>query len=172
LVNNPNDQDLNSLVGRALTELQSFREAIPFLENVVSGSNSDASSRAWALNYLGKCNFALGDYTNSKSNFQKCIELNATKNATNSSSGWMGALGFDPFYSDWRIIETGHFIFHFPPNIRISNVDEFAEEREVALVNINSFFASSLPKKIDYFLWNSELDAQSVGISKLGFAKP
>ena len=40
LSSNHDDPDLNSLIGRSLTELQSFEEAIPYLENVVSNSTS------------------------------------------------------------------------------------------------------------------------------------
>ena len=172
LESNPNDPNLNSLTGRSLTELQSYIEAVPYLQNVVSNIAADASSKAWALNYLGKCYFALGEYEKSRNNLVECIELNATKNATNSSRGWYGVFGFDSYFNGWKTIETEHFIFHIQPNTKIRGLEKFIEERKDAFTKINSFFESTIPKKIDYFFWNSNSDAKNVGIPELGYAKP
>ena len=169
---NSNDPDLNSLAGRSLTELQNYYEAVPYLENVVSNNATDAPSKAWALNYLGKCYFALGDYRKSQNCLEECFELNATKNATNSSKGWYGVFGFDSYFDDWKTIETEHFIFHIQPNTKIRGLEKFIEEREDAFTKINSYFGSSIPKKTDYFFWNLNRDAHNVGIEELGYAKP
>jgi len=172
LANNSDDPDLNSLIGRSLTELQSYNEAVPYLQNVVSNNATDAPSKAWALNYLGKCYFAIGEYSKSQNCLIECIELNATKNATKSSIGWFGVFGFDSYFNDWKTIETKNFIFHIQPNTKIRGPKEFIEEREDAFTKINSYFESTIPKKIDYFFWNSNRDAQNVGITELGYAKP
>jgi len=172
LADNPDDPDLNSLVGRSLTELQDYYEAVLYLQKVVSYDASDPPSKAWALNYLGKCYFALGEYDKSQKYLEECIELNATKNATNSSTGWYGVFGFDSYFNDWKIVEKEHFIFHIQPNTKIKGLENFIEEREDAFTKINSYFGSTIPKKIDYFFWNSNRDAQNVGIQELGYAKP
>ena len=79
---------------------------------------------------MGKCYFALGKYDKSQNCLEECIELNATKNATNSSNGWFGVFGFDPYFNDWKIIETEHFIFHIQPNTKIKGLEEFIKERK------------------------------------------
>ena len=172
LNNNPDDPDLNSLIGRSLTELQSYFEAIPYLQKVVSNIATDASLKVWALNYLGKCYFASGEHDKSRNCLIECIELNATKNATKSSTGWYGVFGFDPYFNDWMTIKTEHFVFYIQPDTKITDPERFIEEREDAFTKINSYFESTVPKKIDYFFWNSDRDAQNVGIPELGYAKP
>jgi len=62
--------------------------------------------------------------------------------------------GTDKFYKNWHTLISTHFIFHFPPSTAVDDKMKFAYIHEQAYAKINTFTNSSLPKKIDYFVWN------------------
>jgi tetratricopeptide (TPR) repeat protein len=167
----PGNIDLNLLMGRSLTDLADFKNALPYLESVVKMDNANSWRKAWALGYLGTCYFILQDYTNSESSLNECIKLNATRNATNIATGQTLLFGFDGFYKTWKIVETDNFRFHFQ-NMSATEIEKYTSDREVAFKGINGFFKSTLPKKIDFYVWESRDDAMKVLKKNLGFANP
>lgn len=168
----PEGVELNLLLGRAYADNNEPGQAIPFLKTAIRSSNSNSSNNAWAGNYLGKCYFAIGEYDAARNALEKCVALNATKNVTSSSKSWLRTFGFHPFFEDWDVIESTHFVFHFSPDTHVEDKMEYVEIRERAFKQINSFFTASLPKKIDFFVWNSNKEGANVGLDQIGFAKP
>lgn len=167
----PNNINFNLLVGRSLTDLTDFKNAVPYLELVVKKDKTNSWQKAWALTYLGACYFMLQDYNNSEAAINECINLNATKNATNSAYGQTLIFGFNDFYKTWKIVETDNFRFHFQ-NINLIEIEKYTSDREIAYKEINGFFKSTLPKKIDFYVWESREDAMKVLRKNLGFANP
>ena len=167
----PNNVDLNLLMGRSFADQADFKNALPYLELTVKNDNNNSWQKAWALSYLGTCYFMLQDYNNSESSLNDCIKLNATKNATNTAYGQALLFGFNEFYKTWKIVETDNFRFHFQ-DMSATGVEKYISEREVAYKEINGFFKSTLPKKIDFFVWESREDAMKVLHANLGFSKP
>jgi tetratricopeptide (TPR) repeat protein len=167
----PNNIELNLIMGRSLTNQADFKNALPYLELAVKKDNTNSWQKAWALSYLGTCYFMLQDYNNSESSLNECINLNATKNATNNAYGQTLLFGFNEFYKTWKIVETDNFRFHFQ-NMNAIEIEKYTSDREVAYKEINSFFKSTLPKKIDFYIWESREDAMKVLKANLGFAKP
>ncbi|MBP1618037.1 MAG: hypothetical protein H6Q14_1864 [Bacteroidetes bacterium] len=53
-----------------------------------------------------------------------------------------------------------------------SEIENYVSKREVAYKKINTFFKSTLPKKIDFYVWESREDAMRILKANLGFAKP
>jgi tetratricopeptide (TPR) repeat protein len=168
---NPNNVDLNLLMGRSFTELSDFKKAIPYLDLVVKNDIYNSWQKAWALSYLGTCYFMLQDSINSKTFLEDCIRLNATKNVTNDAYGKTLIFGFNEFYKNWKIIETENFRFHFQ-NMPREEIEKYTSLREAAYKKINSFFESVLPKKTDFYVWASREDALNILRSNLGFASP
>lgn len=80
--------------------------------------------------------------------------------------------GSDKFYNNWQTLISTHFIFHFPPNTAVNDKMKFAYIHEQAFAKINTFINSSLPKKIDYFVWNYSAEAEKFGLYELSFALP
>lgn len=80
--------------------------------------------------------------------------------------------GSDKFYSNWQTLISSHFIFHFPPNTVVNDKMKFAYIHEQAFEKINTLTKSSLPKKIDYFVWNYSAEAEKFGLNELSFALP
>jgi len=171
LENDPNNIDLNLIIGRLYTDQSDFKNALPYLELAVKKDNTKSWQKAWAHSYIGICYFMLQDYDKSEASLKECINLNATKNATNNAYGQTLLFGFNAFYKTWKIIETDNFRFHFQ-NMNPTEIEKYTSEREVAYKEINGFFKSTIPKKIDFYVWESREDAMKVLKANLGFSKP
>ncbi|WP_167613829.1 tetratricopeptide repeat protein [Maribellus sediminis] len=169
LKSDPENLDYKLILGRALTDIGKYKEAMPHLQFAVDRDNS--WRKAWGLSYLGICNYMLSDFEKSESALQSCINLNATKNATNFAAARIGIFGYDSFYSNWTIIESENIRFHFQ-NMNEQQMKLYVESRESAFEEINTFFESSLPKKIDFFVWDSRDDAKRILHADLGFSRP
>lgn len=163
--------DLNLISGRAYTELGYYKDAVPYLEFTVRNDNYNSSRKAWALGYLGTCYFMLQKYDDSEKSLNECIDLKSTKNATNYAYGKSLLFGFNVFYKNWKIVETDNFRFHFQ-NMNDADIEKYILSREIAYKEINDFFKSSLPKKIDFYVWESREDAKNILRANLGFSKP
>ncbi len=171
LENDPNNTDLNLLMGRSYTDQADYKNAIPYLESTVRNDTNNSWRKAWALVYLGTCHFMLQDYDNSKKATKACFDLNVTKNATQYAYRGILLFGFDDFYKDWIIVESDNFRFHFQ-NMSDSDIKSYISSREETFLKINQFFNSKLPKKIDFFVWESREDAKNLFKANLGFADP
>lgn len=171
LDNNPGNIDLNLMIGRSYADQTNYENAVPFLEQTLMNDKYNSWQKAWALDYLGTCYFMLQKYEDSKASLSACINLNATKNATNDAYGKTLLFGFNEFYKDWKIAETKNFRFHFQ-NVSDVEIEKYTSEREQAFKEIIDFFKSSLPKKIDFYVWNSREDAMKILKKNLGFSLP
>ena len=171
LQNEPGNIDLSLMIGRSYADQTNYKNAIPFLEQTVKNDKYNSWQKAWALDYLGTCYFMLQKYEDSEESLNACINLNATKNATNAAYGKTLLFGFNEFYKNWKIVETEKFRFHFQ-NMNDTEIEKYTSVREQAFKKINSFFKSSLPKKIDFYVWNSRADARKILRKDLGFSFP
>ncbi len=165
----PQNMDYNALLGRALVDAGQSADAIPFLRYVAENDNS--WRQAWSAGYLGSAYFMLSDFENSKAALQKAMHLNKTANATKyANRGWL-LFGFDSFFDNWKVSETEHIKFHFQ-SMNDSEMERYMQSREKAFETVNSFFGSTLPKKIDLFVWQSKEDATKVLKTNIGFSDP
>lgn len=172
LQKDPNDPTANLIKGRALVDMGKFNEGRPFIENAIRHDNNQSWKKAWGLNYLGLINFMNGNQKEAKANFEDCLLMNATKNVSKTAKNILLFFGLDQHYDNWKIVESEKYIFHFPPNTEIENIDSFINAREEAFKSVNDFFNVTIPKKIDFIAWNNNEDARVIGIPQLGFSKP
>lgn len=163
--------DYKLLLGRALTDYGEFEEAIPHLKYSAENDQYNSWRKAWARGYLGSCYYMVSDYEKSKSEFEACINLNATSNATNYASNRILQFGYDKFFNDWKVVDSDNFRFHFQ-EMDDSDIKVYVNSREKAFQEINDFFNSRVPKKIDFFVWDSRDDAKKILHANLGFADP
>lgn len=171
LENDTNNLDLNLVLGRTYTEQGYYKDAVQYLEFTVKNDNYNSSRKAWALGCLGTCYFMLQKYDESGISLNACISLKSTKNATNYAYGKSLLFGFNEFYKNWKIVETANFRFHFQ-DMNDAEIEKYTSVRELAYKEINGFFRSTLPKKIDFYVWNSREDAKRILGADLGFSKP
>jgi len=169
LKSDPENLHYKLILGRALTETGNYNDAIPYLQFAVDNDNS--WKKAWGLSYLATCYYMLSDFEKSESSLNECIKLNATRNSTNNAYGQSSLFGFNEFFKTWEIIETDNFRFHFQ-NMRYPETEKYTTKREAAHKEINGFFKSTLPKKIEFFVWDSRDDARKILRRDLGFAYP
>lgn len=171
LAADPGHKELNLIVGRTQTDRGNYQEAIPYLNLAVQNDANNSWIKAWALKYLGTCSFMVGKLEDAQKALQECIRINATKNATNDAYGTSLVCGFNDFFKNWQTVETDHFRFHFQ-HMNEAEIQKYTSLREKAYQDIHGFFKSTLPKKIDFFVWESREDALSVLKTNLGFANP
>lgn len=169
LKDEPQNIDYNAFLGRALVDNGQYAEAIPLLKFVAENDNT--WQKAWSVGYLGSAYLMLSDYENSKAALQIATQLNITANATKYATRRWLLFGFQSFFDNWKTSETTHIRFHFQ-NMSDTEMESFMQSREKAFETVNSFFGSALPKKIDFFVWQSKDDAMKILKANLGFADP
>jgi hypothetical protein len=167
----PENLDLQLLIGRTYVDAGQPSRAIPYLLCVYQEDKKDGFRKAWAANYLGSAYYHLSDSIQAKKYLAEAIAMNATANVTRSSKNKYALFGFSDDYKNFITKESEHIIFHFHPGVS-ENVEKFMAEREQSFNRINSFFKSSLPKKIDFFVWHSREDMKAATGSAGGFASP
>lgn len=165
--------DFNALLalGKSYNSLSKHKEAISYLEKAKKNSVKDWQF-SWVYIELIKANFAIGNLKESRENYEIALQYKGTKNSKKELKSIAFIFGYDNFYNDWETLETDNIIFHFQKGTDIESKKIFMERRENAFVKINSFFNSNLPKKIDFFVWNSNNDAIKLLKKPLGFTKP
>lgn len=173
LKSNPLDFDALWASGKVYNGKFQYQKAVSYLTKALQNANKEWQI-AWCHTDLMESYFAIGDKEQSVGHFLKAKELNGTENSKKQLISLAKRFGFDEVYKNWVMKETNHIIFHFQDTSSIKNVDYYINERENAFLAINSFFNSKLPKKIDFFVWKNQKEAQKVlgHQTKLGFSNP
>jgi len=166
-----NNINFNLLLGRTYADMGDYEDAIPYLNRAIENDNYFSGRKVKVFGYLGTCYFMLQKYDNSKDALKKGINLSVNENESDNLHTMYSLFGFDEFYENWKVIETDSFRFHFQ-NMSDIEIKKYISLREKAYKLINSFFNSKLPKKIDFFVWESRKDAKNILKSNLGFSKP
>lgn len=159
------------VLGRAYTDIYEYQKAIPHLKFTVENDSLNSWKKGWALSYLGTCYYMQSDYENSEKALISCIELKTTKNVTKDAYNKMLTFGYDKSYINWKIVESENIRFHFR-NMSETEIQKYIKTREEAFTKINEFFGSTLPKNIDFFVWDSRKKATKILHRNLGFAEP
>lgn len=158
--------------GRVLVDLDRFKDGEPFLKEAIKMDDNKTWISAWAWAYLGHSNFMTGNYIDSEKALKKCLSLNATQNVNKYANRRLFAFGYDSYFSNWKILETEHLRFHFQTPSEINDLEKFAQLREDAFLKISKDLNPSLPKKIDFFVWNNAEEPKQKFFITLGFANP
>jgi tetratricopeptide (TPR) repeat protein len=163
--------DLHLILGRSYTEKGDYKNAISYLEYAEKNDKQNSYRKAWAKGYLGTSYYMTKEYAKSKKVLEECFQLRATNNVTQYAHNKIVLFGFHDFYKNWKLVETNNFKFYFQ-DMAEDDIAKFVSSREFAYQKINDFFKSTLPKKIDFFVWNSREDAKRILNAGLGFANP
>ena len=166
----PNDPESHYAAAKVNMLSGKISTALPQYEKLLTMSNIKTYTKGWTLHDLAICYFALGNSVKAEASLTSSLKLNATKNVVSSARYLDKILGFDSIFHSWKRHETLHFVFHFQNNS--DKVKEIAIRKELAFEKINSFFKAKLPKKIDYFVWLDEQNAQNILKKPLAFTDP
>lgn len=170
LKDDPDNAKYNLILGAIYTDTFQFKKAIPYLKKIsLNNVNNEEKLlfKAETLRYLGSCYYYLGNYTQSKAHLVESIELNAREDLTDKSLDLMELYGFNELFENGPIIESEHFIFHFQHSTKVQNMESYVQKREEAFRKINQFFKSKIPTKMNYYIYNSNVNIFSIPI---GFA--
>ncbi|OUJ74778.1 tetratricopeptide repeat protein [Hymenobacter crusticola] len=164
---------ISMFVGRAYADKQQFQTAIPYLSKSLASASSSADVKAWSEAYLGTCYYALQEYPKAKQAFEQVVAAAATKNVTAYATKRLGMLRAQEMAADWKLIETAHFRFHVqaPENLGVAP-EAYAAAHEQAFETENRFFRATLPRKIEYYVWDERAAAIQVLSQNLGFTVP
>lgn len=165
--------DINAILGkgRAYTGLNDFKLAIPYLLKAKDRATANWQT-SWALIDLMSSYFSIGEIEKAKECYNEALKIKGTSNSTSTLKKLGLLFGFDSYYNKWETVEKNNIIFHFQKTSSIPNLDNYIKERVIAYSNINDFFSSEMPKKIDFFVWKSNAEAKKILGASLGFSKP
>ena len=161
--NDSTRKDLYPMLGRSLTYVEKYSEAIPYLEKSKVDLDAHDYDRGWAMCDLIPCYYYWGNKTKARENLLLCRKLNATENSVSMANIWDYGLGLNSIFKIWTIKESEHFIFHFQDSSDISNhankksgprnVSEYIRACEDTFSRINNFFGTKLKGKIEFYVW-------------------
>lgn len=171
LKSEPDDFETILMVVRAENEKGNFKNAVPYLEKAKTLMKEDWQ-KSWTIIETAKNNFGVGNLEMAKQNYNEALKINGTKNSMKNMKYFGMLTGLDEFYKNWKVKESTNIIFHFENGINEKDMERIVVTRQKAFDEINSFFKTNLPKKIDFFVWNMSESFNPVLNINLGFSNP
>ncbi len=164
------DIDANLMLLKAYNEKGDFPNALSFLKQCERLADKDWV-KSWVAIESIKTYFGLGNIDEAKKAFFEANEIKGTENSLKELKYIGLLLGFDKTYEDWKIRTSDNIRFHFEGTISNEEMDRIVSTRQNAFQEINIFFDSRLPKKIDFFVWNQKDPYNEHLKTNLGFTK-
>lgn len=171
VLRNPHDFETHLIIAKSYNEIADFKQAGFFLKQCERLIKLDWE-KSWTLIESIKTNFGIGNIDDAKQNFLDAKKVKGTQNAEKALKEIGLLIGFDELYNNWTIKVTENIIFHFDNSISDAEVEKIVMTRQKAFNEINRIFNSTLPKKIDFFVWNQKENYNSYLKSSLGFTRP
>ena len=171
ILKNPDDFETLLIVAKSYNELADFKQAAIFLKQCNRLMKFDWQ-KSWMLVESIKANFGTGNIDEAKQNFIDAKKVKGTKNSEKALKEIALLIGFDELYDNWKIKVTENIIFHFDNSISDAEIEKIVTTRQKAFDEINRIFNSTLPKKIDFFVWNQKENYNAYLKSSLGFTRP
>jgi tetratricopeptide (TPR) repeat protein len=167
----PKDFETILFIARAEDEKGNFENAIHYLDNAKKLMSEDWQ-KSWTFLELAKNCFGTGKIENAKLYYNEALKIKGTKNSEKELKKFGMLTGLDAFYKSWKIKETKDIIFHYENSINDNDIERITKTRQIAFEEINTFFNSKLPKKIDFFVWNITESYNPILNVNLGFSNP
>ncbi len=151
----PSDFETILFIASSEDKKGNFKNAIPYLENAKKLMTEDWQ-KSWTFLELAKNSFGTGKIEEAKLYYNEAQKIKGTKNSEKELKNFGMLTGLDAFYKNWKIKETKDIIFHYENTINEADIERITKTRQIAFDEINRFFNSKLPKKIEFFVWNLE----------------
>ncbi len=171
LEKDPLDLDALLGIGKAYNSTSQYKKSFKYLLILNKYAKNDWQF-AWSHIELTEAYFSTGNKRKAKEHYYKSLKYKGTKTSNKKMKRLSFLFGFHKVYKNWKTIERNNIIFHFQDVTLIKNLNFYMQVRENAFKNINSFFSSKLPKKIDFFVWKSNEEAKKVLGINLGKSFP
>lgn len=163
---------VNLAVGRALVDSGKNQESLIYLETAIRLDPGKTWVYAWGQVYLGFAQLRLDQPDKAKDAWIKARDSAATTNSTRSAVNNLKILGLAEFYDDWKTFSTEHFEFHYSPRLKNFDGVAYARRHEEAYEIISAWFGGGPEKKISFFVWTDQAEANQAGMPDLGFSRP
>ena len=164
------------VAGRARADLGDPTRALAHLERALTLDTPRDWRRAWALAYVGRARFALGDTAGARAAMRGVEALAPTARVSATVASDWRLFGFDSSYAGWTTVETPHLHIRLSPRAPVLDPRAFADVRERAAMRIAAALgdtaAAGVPKRIDVFVWDSDLEATAAGLARVHIARP
>ncbi|GEN73925.1 tetratricopeptide repeat protein [Chryseobacterium lathyri] len=162
LISSPEDFNTQLMLLKIYNSKCDYPEASTLLAKM---SSSDEKFLIESL----KTNYGLGNTKEAKRIYDQLIKDSKNEVLKNELLKFGLVTGLDQIYDDWKIKETQNIIFHFQQSVSAEKMQNIIVSRQKAFEKINNFFNSVLPKKIDFFVWDTEESYNSYLKTNLGF---
>lgn len=172
LATHPDQPLVSMLIGRAYADKQQFREAVPYLTRSLTNTRTPTDEKAWSKAYLGTCYYGLQQYPEARKALEEVVAQAATRNVTSYAAKRLPLARAAELATKWEALETSHFRFRFQNPKRIGSLPAYAAVHEQAYETNNRFFEATVPRKIDFFVWDDALEASRILGTELGFTQP
>jgi tetratricopeptide (TPR) repeat protein len=172
LAERPDDALINWYVGEAYLHMSEPAEAMPYFRHVRELLPDDPAAQSRAAYFIALCNYYTGKTADAENNFNECIDINGDAAFTGYAGQMLKTMNLLPYFDNWSIVETDHFIFHFHPVFNAEQIDEYSKKHEEAYVLQNQVLQSDPIKKIDEFVWDSEASAINATGQGFNFSSP
>ena len=171
ILRNPDDFETHLIIAKSYNEVGEFKQAGEVLKQCERLMKLDWE-KSWTLIESIKTNYGIGNVDNAKQNFLDAKKVKGTKNSEKALREIGLLIGFDELYNNWKIKVTENIIFHIDNSISDAEVEKIVTTRQKAFNEINRIFNSTLPKKIDFFVWNQKENYNTYLKCSLGFTRP
>lgn len=170
LQDDPENPRINLYLGKALCNTRRQVEALPYLLKATELAKEDLLVAGWARYYLSICYWFERDYARAKELLDQCQSMNTDRDVLDSAAMLYRVFGFDSSYQDWITMESEHFVFHFPNPTDVKDHEAFVRKHEETFLKVNNFFSSTMPRKVECFVYNSFDDIWKAQSIRAGFS--
>jgi tetratricopeptide (TPR) repeat protein len=162
--------------GRSRSDLGEPARALAHLQRALALDPPRDWRRAWALAYLGRARFALGDTAGARAALDSAEASAPSERVSATLASDRRLFGFGPVYARWTTLVTPHLRIRLSPAAPVLDPRGFAEVREQAAVRIAEALgdtsAAGAPKPVDVFVWDSDAEAAAAGLTRVHIARP
>jgi len=149
----PTNAELVHLMGRSYAMLGKYDSSLRFLDRAISLDNHHMGwITGWSYEYLGYDYYCKGELEKAEQNLQICIDMHKTNNSVRTAQHMMQIITLSRYFEKRPKIETENIIYHFEDTVGI-NAQEYVKTREAAYQYINNKLPTTLPRKIDFYVW-------------------
>ncbi|MBK7213260.1 MAG: hypothetical protein IPH88_08250 [Bacteroidales bacterium] len=169
LKENPKDIDANLGAAKSWNGKIEYANAIPYLTIILENANEDWQF-AWANIEMMKALYGLGQLQKAGEYYAKAKACEGTASSGKELKYYALLFGFDEYYSNWKTVESENIIFHFQDTSDTKRIQFTVKSRQEAFEKTTAYFGSTLPKKVDFFVWNTRQNYNEILKLNLGFS--
>jgi hypothetical protein len=171
LAENPDDRDLNQLIGRCLVEIGRVGEARPYLEKVIKGPGPQDWRYAFAYASLATVTWWEGDRERARAMWTTMATDPKLSGVAQTATIALAMTGQGEDYALWPTIAGEHVHCRFWPRLTTEQQQAFVREADATWSRLAAFFGGAPDRAAEVLIWPDAATAKQVaGVPVLGYA--